>query len=96
MAELANPYSCDVCGVVKGDNNHWWRVWRLIDRVEIAPWRHSPTGIHFHACGEEHALRLAAKLLGELNKENTEPTPAPGSADPNKAKRQDGPNEKET
>ena len=67
MAELPNPFSCDVCGVHKGENNHWWRIWQGEKYgVVITPWDRLVPLKHQHACGEEHALRLAAKLLGEI------------------------------
>lgn len=25
MAKLPNPYSCDVCGIIKGSNNNWYK-----------------------------------------------------------------------
>jgi hypothetical protein len=62
--ELPHPYTCDVCGIHKGDQNHWFRVWRIVE-VCIAPWNfHACPKEHFHCCGEEHALRKAAELLG--------------------------------
>ncbi len=67
MADLPNPQSCDICHVIKGANNHWWRVW--IDEyniVMIAPWSRMPKVEHSHACGEEHAVRIAAKLVNEI------------------------------
>jgi hypothetical protein len=67
MADLPNPQSCDICGAIKGKNNHWWRVW--IDEyniVMIAPWARMPKSAHSHACGEEHAVRLAGKLVNEI------------------------------
>jgi hypothetical protein len=64
--ELPSPYTCDVCGVHKGEQNHWFRVWRVVE-VSIAPWSClPPVEKHFHACGEEHALRKAAELLAGL------------------------------
>jgi hypothetical protein len=64
MAELANPYTCDICNVFKGETNHWWRVWRTDDGlVLIAPWEFQAVAKHQHVCGVECALRLAAKLM---------------------------------
>ena len=68
MADLANPFSCDVCSVIKGASNHWWRVWKANPETEafavlITPWEFLPKVKHYHACGVEHALRLAAKLM---------------------------------
>lgn len=66
MAELPHPYVCDVCHVHKGEANHWWRVWRNGPDIVISPWwRELVRDSHRHACGEEHALRIAAQLLGE-------------------------------
>lgn len=64
VADLPNPQTCDVCGTIKRDANHWWRV--FIDElglVCICPWSRLPKFSHNHACGEEHALKIAARLM---------------------------------
>jgi hypothetical protein len=67
MAELASPFSCDVCHVHKGAGNHWFRVWlNPAGLVTIGTWEKRPAIRHFHCCGEEHALRKAGELLSEL------------------------------
>lgn len=68
MAELPSPFTCDVCGVHKKEQNHWFRVWKNeYGTVCIASWPgHQFMNPCFHCCGEEHALRKAAELLGKL------------------------------
>jgi hypothetical protein len=76
MAELSHPFTCDVCGVHKGEQNHWFRVWACSGSDEtyagvvIGPWIATdtvpaPLG-HYHCCGEAHALRKAGELLGRI------------------------------
>ena len=74
MAENLHPFTCDVCGIQKGENNHWFKVWRNpVGIVSIGIWGLKPETAHFHCCGEEHALRKAAELLtpsgGRSNRE---------------------------
>jgi hypothetical protein len=67
MAALSSPFSCDVCGIHKGAQNHWFKVYRCSNRVCIATWDKADNGAEmFHCCGEEHALRKAGELLSEL------------------------------
>jgi len=66
MADL-NSASCDVCGTIKREQNHWFRVW--IDPsygwLIIAPWKFDPGLKHAHCCGEQHAVQKAGELLGK-------------------------------
>jgi hypothetical protein len=67
MAELSHPFTCDVCGVHKGEQNHWFKVWENpAGLVCISVWDRNPAVEHFHCCGEEHALRKAGELLGKI------------------------------
>ena len=69
MADVLSS-SCDICGVIKGEANHWFRVWECPSGddkglVVIARWSYDIEETkHQHACGEDHALKLAARLLG--------------------------------
>lgn len=66
MADVLSS-SCDVCGTIKKEANHWFRVWQNVEAhriVHIGPWDYKPPVDHLHACGEDHALKLAARLLG--------------------------------
>jgi len=72
MAELQTA-TCDVCGAVKREQNHWFRVWivpglnKQSDMVAITLWNFTAWDLsHFHCCGEEHALRKAGELLGKI------------------------------
>lgn len=76
MAENPNPFTCDICGVHKGEQNHWFRVWKdeADGLVVIAPWGFDVEAAeHFHCCGEQHAVQKAAELLtpsgGRSNRE---------------------------
>jgi hypothetical protein len=63
MANLPQPFSCDICQTIKRDANHWYRVWRDDHGlIMMAPWSLDLEIEHFHACGEDHALRLIARL----------------------------------
>jgi hypothetical protein len=64
MADVLSA-SCDICDVLKGRANHWYRVWKANSAIGIAPWSLDIPDKHFHACGEVHALQLAARLLGK-------------------------------
>jgi hypothetical protein len=66
MADVLSA-TCDICGVIKKEANHWYRVWKNRDDViGIAPWSLPMEEMrHQHACGEDHALKLAARLLGK-------------------------------
>jgi hypothetical protein len=86
MAELVDPFTCDVCGVHKGERNHWFRVWlapgleRKFDMVAITGWDFTGWDLkHFHACGEEHALRKAAELLAGLKTASDKRTTLPNA-----------------
>jgi hypothetical protein len=70
MADLPRQFTCDVCQVLKREANHWFRIWRDDEGlVAIAPWNYDVGEIeHEHACGESHALNLAARLLGQAVK----------------------------
>jgi hypothetical protein len=64
MAELAQPFSCDVCGVIKQDSNHWYRVWKdERGRVIVSPWEFIPEVDHSHLCGPAHMLKRVAELM---------------------------------
>ena len=67
MADVLSS-SCDVCGTIKREANHWFRVWKYYEGlVVIAPWNYDldeEPPVHKHPCGEDHALKLAARLLG--------------------------------
>lgn len=66
MADVLSA-TCDICGVIKREANHWYRVWKNKNTsiIHIAPWSSRPETPHQHACGEDHALKLAARLLGK-------------------------------
>ena len=68
--ELSHPFTCDVCGVHKGEQNHWFRVWAARfsggNAVMMATWDCQTDIKHCHCCGEEHALRKAGELLGGI------------------------------
>lgn len=77
MANLPQPFSCDICGTIKRDANHWYRVLKYpAGEVMIAPWSSFPDREHFHACGEDHALKLAARLLGKKTDTLADPEPS--------------------
>ena len=69
MADVLSS-SCDICGTIKREANHWFRVWECPSGddkglVVIARWSYEVGDMrHQHACGEDHALKLAARLLG--------------------------------
>jgi hypothetical protein len=73
--ELPHPYTCDICNVHKGEANHWYRVWKnpAFGTVVIARWDYAPDHAHQHACGEQHALQIAAQLLGESKRVDVAP-----------------------
>lgn len=69
MSELSSPFCCDVCGVHKGAQNHWFKIWIDSDgSICISLWNVPLDQVSkpFHCCGEEHALRKAGELLSEL------------------------------
>jgi hypothetical protein len=81
MAELSQPFSCDVCGVHKGDQNHWFKVWRNpVGIVSISVWGLKPAGQHFHCCGEQHAIQKAGELLAGLGSVPSIDPPPPAAA----------------
>jgi hypothetical protein len=46
---------CDICGVVKGETNHWWKAQRVGSMISIAP--HTPANdlkAEADLCGREH------------------------------------------
>lgn len=74
MADVLSA-TCDICGVIKREANHWYRVWKYEDGdIVIATWPQQVGLPHFHACGEDHALKLASRLLNSSRLADPEPS----------------------
>lgn len=60
--------TCDGCGMVKGEGNHWWRVYVLIAELQIRPWA-SPSkdiGLESHFCGSACLQKKLAEWMGKV------------------------------
>lgn len=66
--------TCDVCGIQKGEANHWM-LWRPevplagpqgeVGGIHFAPWHKDLYHVYNHLCGEACASRLLAKSVDE-------------------------------
>lgn len=61
-------YRCDICGIAKGDQNHWFRV-RVGEAFHAYRWDYTGEGAedssvpHYHVCGHAHAMLLFQAFL---------------------------------
>ncbi len=70
MAELTQ-YKCDVCGAVKGEANHWYKM-RVLDALHIYRWDFGGeggsdlSGQRLHLCGQACVLKKVNEFMGKV------------------------------
>jgi hypothetical protein len=61
-----DTYKCDICGTIKGENNHWFRVDGGIMGLELNPWGiMPPTGTTLDLCSDQCVIKVVQKWLTE-------------------------------
>ena len=71
---LSEQISCDICGVVKQQANHWilyHSVKGLVPTVYFTPWDYDYT-FKGHLCGESCAHKMLAKAIEDWGRGNGE------------------------
>jgi hypothetical protein len=61
-------WTCDGCGVQKGEMNHWWLVdGRDLNKFICGPWNETAAGIEGfrHICSENCAIKELSQWLGK-------------------------------
>jgi hypothetical protein len=59
-----DTFKCDVCGKMKGDGNHWFRIEAADAGMKMAPWgklKPSPTSVDL--CSDQCVLTQVQKWL---------------------------------
>lgn len=74
MAEQT-VYTCDECGKVKGETNHWFRALTEGRSIVFTPWD-EPIGYpddkdrpERHLCGHACAIQLLSKTIGQSGRQ---------------------------
>jgi hypothetical protein len=63
-AMKVDTYKCDVCGTVKGENNHWFRAETGIAGLELNPWGVMPaSGSTVDLCSDQCVIKTVQKWL---------------------------------
>ena len=58
-------YKCDVCGQIKGENNHWFRVEAGSAGLELNAWGTAPaTASTVDLCSDQCVIKTVQKWLG--------------------------------
>ena len=61
-------YKCDVCGQIKGENNHWFRIAAGASGLELSAWATSPAAASaVDLCSDQCVIKTVQKWLGERN-----------------------------
>lgn len=60
-------YTCDVCGAVKGEVNHWWRI-RIVDSFHLYAWDTEvpepyPDEVIYHLCGQQCVIAKVNEFM---------------------------------
>ena len=59
-----DTYKCDVCGTIKGDNNHWFRVGSGMVGLELNAWGVVPeSGTTMDLCSDQCVIKIVQKWL---------------------------------
>ena len=59
-----DTYKCDVCGTVKGENNHWFRADSGLSGLEVRAWGvMQPTGTSMDLCSDSCVIKTVQKWL---------------------------------
>ena len=65
---IVEQVTCDVCGKLKGDVNHWWLA-HVKDFIRVEPWAETLSiGEFKHLCGQECVIQAVNRWMGENSK----------------------------
>lgn len=67
---LSERIECDICGIVKGEANHWITYGRY-PALNFKPWRDDYID-RGHLCGESCAGKMLSKAIEEWGRGNGE------------------------
>jgi hypothetical protein len=58
-----NTYKCDMCGTVKGENNHWFRICNA-DGIKLEAWNKMPSSeTTVDLCSDSCVIKVVQKWL---------------------------------
>lgn len=61
-----DTYKCDICGTIKGENNHWFHVNGRSTGLELSPWGAvSSTETTVDLCSDQCVIKVVQKWLTE-------------------------------
>jgi hypothetical protein len=59
-----DSYKCDVCGTIKGENNHWFRIDTGVSGLELNAWGVMPsTSSSVDLCSDQCVIKIVGKWL---------------------------------
>lgn len=59
-----DTYKCDICGQIKGENNHWFRIDTGVMGLELNAWGvMSPTATTIDLCSDQCVIKVVQKWL---------------------------------
>ena len=59
-----DTYKCDVCGTLKGENNHWFRADTGVSGLELNAWGvMQPTASTVDLCSDQCVIKIVQKFL---------------------------------
>jgi hypothetical protein len=59
-----DTYKCDMCGIIKGENNHWFRMDTGISGLELNAWGvMPPTATSVDLCSDQCVIKVVQKWL---------------------------------
>ncbi len=59
-----DTYKCDVCGTIKGENNHWFRIDTGVAGLELNAWGVMPeSATTVDLCSDQCVIKIVQKWL---------------------------------
>ena len=59
-----DTYRCDVCGTIKGENNHWFRIDTGVSGLELNAWGvMPPSATTVDLCSDQCVIKIVQKWL---------------------------------
>jgi hypothetical protein len=59
-----DTYKCDVCGRIKGENNHWFRIDTGPSGLELNAWGVMPATVNsVDLCSDQCVIKIVQKFL---------------------------------
>lgn len=59
--------SCDVCGTLRTNANHWWIAMPVDTGITLLPWDDTIAGVStaIHLCGEDCLHKYLSNFIGQ-------------------------------